>query len=98
LGLLAATQADDSALGALGAVRGSSLDVKGFAGMILREHHALRLELFELGKQLGLAVEAPTVPPDEPSADARRMLDAAKAGPAWDRAYLDYAITVHQSA
>jgi putative membrane protein len=98
LGLLAATHAADSALGTLGAERAASLDVKEFARMIMREHHALRLEAFDAAKQQGLAVESPQVPPDAPPAGALRELMRTPAGAAWDRAYVDFVLTAHESA
>lgn len=98
LGLLAASDAADSALGALGAERARAPEVKDFGRMILREHHALRKEALDLGTQLGVEASAPTVPPDHPPPAAQSVLDSAQAGPAWDRAYIDYAIAVHESA
>lgn len=98
LGLLAASNSADSALGALGAARGSSPEVKEFGRMILREHHALRAEAMGLGRQLGIAVDAPRVPPDEPPAAATDALARVEPGPAWDRAYLDYSVAAHQAA
>ncbi|HJQ19292.1 MAG TPA: DUF4142 domain-containing protein [Gemmatimonadaceae bacterium] len=98
LGLLAATDAADSSLGALGAARGASPDVKEFGRMILREHHALRKDALDLGQQLGIAVSAPTVAPDAPPPAASAVLDSTNAGAAWDRAYIDYALAVHESA
>jgi len=98
LGLLAASNAADSALGALGAERAASLDVKEFARMILREHHALRLESLDAGKQQGIAVESPVVAPDAPPAGALQELLRTPAGAAWDRAYVDFIMTAHESA
>lgn len=98
LGLLAASDAADSATGALGAARASSTEVKEFARMILREHHALRKEALDLGTRLGIEATAPVVPPDHPDDAALAVLDSTHAGPAWDRAYIDYAISVHESA
>lgn len=98
LGLLAASHAADSALGALGAERAASTDVKEFGRMIMREHHALRLEALDAGKQEAVVVEPPTVPPDAPPAGALQELMATKAGASWDRAYVDFTIASHESA
>jgi len=98
VGLLALTHASDSALGAMGATNGTSTDVKEFGRMILREHHALRKDILDLGIQQGLPAETPRVPPDAAPAGAREAVDNAPAGAAWDRAYMDYAIAEHQAA
>lgn len=98
IGLLEHTHAADSALGLLAAVNGTSSEVKEFGRMILREHHALRKDVLELAEQQGLTPQSPSVAPDDAPADIRQSLDAATPGAAWDRAYMDYAIGMHQAA
>jgi putative membrane protein len=99
LGLLEQTHGADSALGALGAARGSTSDVKDFGRMILREHHALRKDALDVAQRLGITPETPRVAPDEAPTEMRdSLLTAAMSGLSWDRAYIDYAIAVHQSA
>jgi putative membrane protein len=98
IGLLDYTHAADSALGMLAAANGTSSDVKEFGRMILREHHALRKDALELAEQLGLTPQSPSVAPDDAPADIRKSLEAASPGAAWDRAYMDYAIAMHQAA
>jgi len=98
LGLLTATNAADSALGVLGAERAASPDVKDFGRMIMREHHALSLEAVAAGREAGIAVEAPVVPPDAPPAGALQELMRAPAGASWDRAYVDFTVASHESA
>src|SRR2546428_12930402 len=98
IGLLDHTHAADSAVGALGAANGTSSDVKEFGRMILREHHALRKDALDLAQRLGITPQSPAVAPDEPSPAVRDSLNAASAGAAWDRAYMDYAIVAHQAA
>jgi putative membrane protein len=98
IGLLEQTHAADSALGMLGAVNGTSTDVKEFGRMILREHHALRKDALDLGTRLGLAPETPRVAPDDVPAATREVLASAKTNAGWDRAYMDYAIAAHQAA
>lgn len=98
IGLLDHTHAADSALGALAAANGSSTDVKEFGRMILREHRALRKDVLELAQQLGLTPQEPSVQPDDAPAELRQSLNAASPGAAWDRAYMDYAIAMHQAA
>jgi putative membrane protein len=98
LGLLDITHAADSALGFLAATRGSTLEMKEFGRMILREHHALRREVQQVAGNLHLTAESPRVEPDAPPIEMRRALETGPAGPAWDYAYLDYAIAMHRSA
>jgi putative membrane protein len=98
IGLLDYTHAADSALGMLATANGTSSDVKEFGRMILREHHALRKDALELAEQLGLTPQSPSVAPDDAPADIRKSLEAASPGAAWDRAYMDYAIAMHQAA
>jgi putative membrane protein len=97
IGLLAHVHAADSALGALGAARGSVLEVKEFGRMVLREHHALRRDLLALANQLALSPQPPALPPDDAPAQMRERL-ASDSGAAWDRAYMSYAIAVHQAS
>jgi putative membrane protein len=98
LALLEQTHAADSALGALGAAKGTASDVREFGRMILREHHALRKDAVALAQQLGITPQAPRVAPDEAPVAVRDSLIDASGSVGWDRAYMDYAIAVHQAA
>jgi predicted outer membrane protein len=98
IGLLEQTHAADSALGALGATTGTATAVKEFGRMIMREHHALRRDASQLSQALGRPSQPPPVSPDEPPSAMRDSLAAADRGAAWDLAYVQYAIAVHQSA
>jgi predicted outer membrane protein len=98
LGLLDATHGADSALGVFAITKGSTLEIKDFGRMIMREHHALRREVQKTASELGLAIEAPRVEPDAPPPEMRQALESGPAGPAWDYAYLDYAIAMQRSA
>lgn len=98
IGLLQETHAADSALGALGAQKGTSTDVKEFGRMILREHMALGREAGNVARDLGLVVQSPRVPPDAAPEGMRRSVEAGAAGAAWDRTYMDYAVAMHEAA
>jgi putative membrane protein len=98
LGLLRMTHSADSALGALGAARGSTTEVKEFGRMILREHASLVREAGGVARDLGIAMEAPRVPPDDAPAGTLDAVMAVPAGQGWDMAYLDYAIAMHDAA
>ena len=98
LGLLDATHAADSALGFMAVTKASTLEMKEFGRMILREHHALRREVQQAANGLHLTVESPSVEPDAPPPAMRQALETGPVGPAWDYAYLEYAIAMHRSA
>jgi putative membrane protein len=98
IGLLSHVQAADSAVGAMGAARASTRDMKDFGLMISREHHALRRDAQLLADGLRLTARAPTVAPDDAPSSFRANLDATPAGAGWDRAYVEYTIAVHEAA
>ena len=98
VGLLAWNHEADSALGALGAQRGSTLEMKDFGRMITREHSALRRDAIAMGNRLRLAPKTPTVLPDMPPAGIREIVDSLPPGKAWDQAYLELAIAAHHSS
>jgi putative membrane protein len=97
IGLLAWNNEADSALGVLGAQRGSSLEIKDFGRMIMREHTALRRDAISMGNRLRLAPKQPLVLPDMPPAGIREIVDSLPPGPAWDQGYLELAIAAHRS-
>ncbi len=98
IGLLQAVSASDSALGMLGAQKGSSTEVKEFARMILREHMALRREAAEIASAIGVTPEPPKMPPADAPAAMHATVMSEPAGAAWDRLYLQYAIAMHEAA
>jgi putative membrane protein len=98
IGLLEQTHAADSALGALGALKGSTAEIKDFGRMIMREHHALRRDAAAIARELGTEPAAPQVAPDKPPVELEKPLETATAGTIWDQAYLEYAMAVHHSA
>jgi len=98
LALLDHIHAADSALGTLGATNGTATEVKEFGRMILREHHALRKDAVDLAQRLGITPQAPRVPPDDAPAALRDSLFTWKPGLEWDRAYMDYALALHQAS
>jgi putative membrane protein len=98
LALLDHIHAADSALGTLGATNGTATEVKEFGRMILREHHALRKDAVDLAQRLGITPETPRTPPDDAPTALRDSLFTWKPGLAWDRAYMDYALAVHQAS
>lgn len=98
IGLLEHVHATDSAVGARGGALGSTREIKDFGLMIAREHVALRRDARALAEGLRLTSRRPMVAPDEPPQSFVAGLDAATAGPAWDRAYVEYVIAAHEAA
>jgi putative membrane protein len=98
LAFLAQVHAADSAVGMLGAQKGSTTAIKEFGRMIFREHAALRRDVAALAERAAIAPEPPRVPPEEPPAAMRDNVIAGEPGANWDRAYIDYAIAAHSSA
>jgi putative membrane protein len=98
IGLLEHVHAADSALGALGALKGSATEVKEFGRMISREHRALRGEGAALARHSGITPTQPTVPPDAPQSAMAERLTTAPAGPVWDQMYVEHAMAMHESS
>lgn len=98
IGLLSFVHEADSALGALAAVKGTTLNVKEFGRMVLREHRALRKDILDLGEKVGVPAAPPSVAPDAPPPASMEALNTAGASLAWDRAYLDYTMAAHQAS
>lgn len=90
--------AADSAVGMLGAQKGSTTAIKEFGRMILREHTALRRDIASLAQKSGVIPQPPLVPADEPPVAMRDNVVAGEPGANWDRQYIDYAIAMHNSA
>jgi putative membrane protein len=96
--LLDEANAGDSANGNLASTKGTNAQVKDFGRMMMRDHHALRKQGQDLVKKLNVT---PTPPANDtlPTA-AKRMSDSLTAqtkGAAWDKAYIDNEVAVHQS-
>lgn len=98
LGLLAHVHASDSALGSMGANLGSTREIKDFGSMISREHHALHRDADNLAEGLRLTPAKPSVVPDDAPVSFRENLNGSSPGESWDRAYVEYAIAVHEAA
>ena len=98
IGLLEQTHAADSAVGALASAKGTTVEVKEFGRMILREHHALKREALAMAQGLRLTPREPRAAPDAPPAEMLELLQSGTPGVGWDQAYIEYAIAMHQSA
>ncbi|MBC7930063.1 MAG: DUF4142 domain-containing protein, partial [Rubrivivax sp.] len=86
----------DSSAGKLASTKGTSADVKSFGTMMVKDHHALRVAGLDLAKTLSIT---PELPADNSKADEEANLKALKDAPkgaAWDKAYIDHEVTVHE--
>jgi putative membrane protein len=98
LAYLDAANMADSAGGSLAATKGTSTDVKSFGREMMRDHHALRVAGQDLAKKLNIT-PSPAAN-DTTAAHASRMADSLNAqarGPAWDKAYINEEVAMHES-
>jgi len=88
----------DSAGGKLASTKGTSKDVQAFWKMMMGEHHALRVQGQALAKK-------DSITPEPASSDTTKQMGEHTAstinsmakGAAWDKAYIDHEVAVHQS-
>ena len=96
--LLDEANAADSAGGNVASTKGTAASVKDFGRTMMKDHHALRKGAQDLAKKLNITPAAPAN--DTLPAAAQKMADNMKAQPkgaAWDKAYIDNEIAVHQA-
>jgi putative membrane protein len=95
--ILDAANVADSATGSVAASRGTSADVKSFGRDMMRDHHALRVAGQDLAKKLSITPEPPagdtTLAANKTWNDS---LNAMPRGAAWDKAYIDKEVTMHE--
>jgi putative membrane protein len=87
----------DSTNGKIASTKGTSADVKDFARMMMRDHHALRKQGEDLVKKLNLTPALPAG--DTSQVAAQHWQDSLKAmpkGAAFDKAYIDHEVAYHQ--
>jgi putative membrane protein len=88
----------DSAGGSIAAAKGTSADVKSFGRDMMRDHHALRVAGQDVGKKANITPQPASN--DTTQAHASKMADSLKAqarGAAWDKAYIDHEVAMHES-
>lgn len=98
LGVLDEANAADSAGGALAATKGTNAQVKAFGKRMERDHHKLRADGQALAKKLKITPATP--PGDTLQSSAQKFADSLNAqpkGPAWDAAYINHEVGVHQA-
>jgi putative membrane protein len=98
LAYLDEVNAADSAGGSIAAAKGTSAGVKSFGRDMMRDHHALRVAGQDFSKKANITPQAASN--DTTQAHASKMADSLTAqarGAAWDKAYIDHEITMHES-
>lgn len=94
--VLDAVNMGDSTKGVLASTKGTSAEVRGFAKMMVRDHHTLRQHGQDLAKRLGVQ---PVPTSDGLSAKldgALSKLNAAAKGRDFDKAYIDHEVASHR--
>jgi putative membrane protein len=99
LALLDEVNVADSANGNIAATKGTAADVKAFGRQMERDHHTLRKSGQDLAQKIGVTPAAPAN--DTLPATAAKMHDdlmAQPKGAAFDKAYIDGEVGLHQFA
>jgi putative membrane protein len=96
--LLDEANAADSAAGAYAVTKAASPDVKAFAKLMMREHHALRAQGQQLAQRLNVTPEPPADDPLKPAAEGEMTaIKSAPRGPQFDRIYIDQEVGIHKA-
>ncbi|CAN5915130.1 hypothetical protein BH11GEM2_BH11GEM2_04210 [soil metagenome] len=93
LGTLDADNVSDSTAGSMAVEKGSSASVKEFGRMLMKDHHAMRVEGVAVAKKAGITPETPS--PDAAEKAVADSLTSATKGAAWDKAFIDHAVDGH---
>jgi putative membrane protein len=87
----------DSSSGKVAATKGTNAEVKTFGRDMMRDHHALRKMGQDLAKKLNVTPQMPAS--DSSEAKDKAWVDSLNSmpkGTAWDKAYIDHEVAVHQ--
>jgi putative membrane protein len=88
----------DSASGAYALGKATSADVKGFAKLMMGEHHALRAQGRQLAQRLNVTPAPVADDPLKPAVQAEMTaLKAAPKGAQFDRTYIEQEIGIHKA-
>jgi putative membrane protein len=87
----------DSAAGAYALHKATRADVKGFAKMMMSEHHALRVQGQALAKKLSITPEAPADDPVKTAGSSEMTALHSAAKGAFDSTYIDQEVTIHKA-
>jgi putative membrane protein len=95
--LLDEANAADSTHGAVAATKGTSSAVRDFGKLMMRDHHALRVQGEALAKRLAITPVAPLG--DSLPADVQKatdLLNTTAKGKDFDKAYIDHEVEMHK--
>ena len=95
LGKLDADNVSDSTAGAMAVEKGTNASVKEFGRMLMKDHHAMRVEGMAVAKKASVT---PETPHDADAAAEKAVGDSlagASKGAAWDKAFIDHAVDGH---
>jgi putative membrane protein len=96
--LLDEANAADSAAGAYASTKATNPEVKAFANLMMREHHALRAAGQQLAQRLNVTPQLPPEDPLKPAAEGEMTaLKAAPKGPQFDRTYIEQEVGIHKA-
>ena len=88
----------DSSAGKLASTKGTSKAVRDFGLMMAGEHHALRVEGLAVAKKGNITpAAAPGDTTKQMAEHGMAKLTSTPKGAAWDKAYIDNEIAVHES-
>jgi putative membrane protein len=88
----------DSAAGAYAIGKATNPDVKAFAKLMMREHHALRAQGKQLAQRLNVTPEPPADDPVKPLAESEMTaLKGAPKGAQFDQTYIDQEVGAHKA-
>jgi putative membrane protein len=96
--MIDAANVGDSSAGKIASTKGTNSAVKEFGRQMMRDHHMLRQKGLDLAKKDSITPQMPTG--DTLEASVKKMMDSLNAmpkGAAWDKAYIDNEVAVHQS-
>jgi putative membrane protein len=98
MAVLDAANKADSAGGAVASKKATRADVKAYAKLMMGEHHTLRVQGQQLGKQLGVEPTPPERDPLAPYvAGEMKALQSTPKGAEFDQTYIDNEVTIHQA-
>jgi putative membrane protein len=98
--ILAKLDADnvaDSSAGALAETKGTNADVKAYGRLMVKDHHAMRVDGMALAKKDSITPAMPAGDPDEAAEKALAdSLNTMPKGAAWDKFYIDHMVAGHE--
>ena len=95
LGKLDADNVNDSTAGSMAVAKGTNASVKEFGRMMMKDHHAMRVEGMAVAKKANVTPETPNDADAAAEKAVGDSLTAAAKGAAWDKAFIDHAVDGH---